>query len=50
MRDNVTAIDAIMADGSDSRFAALDGSGLQGMLADLWPQLEALGRDHQEKF
>ncbi|MEC7208531.1 MAG: FAD-binding oxidoreductase, partial [Pseudomonadota bacterium] len=37
MRDNVTAIDAIMADGSDSRFAALDGSGLQGMLADLWP-------------
>ena len=50
MRDNVTAIDAIMADGSDSRFAALDGSGLQGMLADLWPQLEALGRDHQEEI
>ena len=40
MRDNVTAIEAIMADGSDSRFAKMDGSELTGMLARLWPVLE----------
>ncbi|GIR97440.1 MAG: hypothetical protein CM15mP100_6600 [Alphaproteobacteria bacterium] len=33
MRDNVTAIEAIMADGSDSRFAQIDSSELKGMLA-----------------
>ena len=33
MRDNVTAIEAIMADGSDSRFAQIDSSELTGMLA-----------------
>lgn len=36
MRDNVAAIEAIMADGSDSRFAKMDSSELTGMLAHLW--------------
>ena len=50
MRDNVTAIDAIMADGSDSRFGALNETGLTGMLAGLWPELEALGRDNSQEI
>ena len=50
MRDNVTAIDAIMADGSDSRFGALNKTGLTGMLAGLWPELEALGRDNSQEI
>ena len=50
MRDNVTAIDAIMADGSDSRFAAVDNAKLTGMLAGLWPQLEVLGRDQKDEI
>ena len=50
MRDNVTAIDAIMADGSDSRFGALNETGLTGMLAGLWPELEVLGRDNSQEI
>ena len=46
MRDNVTAIDAIMADGSKSRFADLASTEVQGMLADLMPRLLAMGSDH----
>ena len=46
MRDNVTAIDAIMADGSRSRFADLEATRAEGMLADLLPQLLAMGSDH----
>ena len=50
MRDNVTAIEAIMADGSDSRFAQIDSSELTGMLARLWPELDQLGREHKEEI
>ena len=50
MRDNVTAIEAIMADGSDSRFAKMDSSELTGMLARLWPELDQLGREHKEEI
>ena len=46
MRDNVTAIDAIMADGSRSRFADLEATRAEGMLADLLPRLLAMGSDH----
>lgn len=50
MRDNVVAIDAIMSDGTDSRFAQLDGGNLNGMLASLWPELDALGREHKDEI
>ena len=50
MRDNVTAIDAIMADGSDSRFAQIDSSELKGMLACLWSELVQLGCEHKEEI
>ena len=50
MRDNVTAIEAIMADGSDSCFARIDGSELTGMLARLWPKLALLGAEHKEEI
>ena len=50
MRDNVTAIEAIMADGSDSCFAQIDGSELTGMLARLWPKLALLGAEHKEEI
>ena len=55
MRDNVTAIDAIMADGSDSRFAQLDSQGgdktcFNGLLAELWPQLDAMGQDNKDEI
>ena len=50
MRDNVTAIDAIMADGSDSRFAAVNETDMGGMLAELWPRLAALGSEHKDEI
>ncbi len=50
MRDNVTAIEAIMADGSDSCFAQIDGSELTGMLARVWPKLALLGAEHKEEI
>ena len=59
MRDNVLAIDAIMADGSEAHFGPLDllsadmgdldGVGLKGgQLHDILPELLALGQDHQD--
>ena len=50
MRDNVTAIDAIMADGSKSRFTDLASTVPSGLLADLLPRLLAMGSDHAAIF
>ena len=46
MRDNVTAIDAIMADGSKARFGDIDNVPPTGMLADLQPRLLKMGVLH----
>ena len=54
MRDNVHSIKAILSDGSDAVFGPLEESQLTGKLGEIWPQLEALGRDNEtliaEKF
>ena len=46
MRDNVTAIDAIMADGSKARFGDAGNVVPTGMLADLQPRLLEMGARH----
>ena len=46
MRDNVTAIDAIMSDGSKARFGDLGATAATGLLADLQPRLLAMGAAH----
>ena len=46
MRDNVHAIKAILSDGSEAWFGDLDTQKPTGKLAEIWPQLEALGRDN----
>ncbi len=48
MRDNVTAIDVIMADGSKARFGDIDKVTPTGMLADLQPQLLEMGVRHSQ--
>ncbi|MEC7211268.1 MAG: FAD-binding oxidoreductase, partial [Pseudomonadota bacterium] len=48
MRDNVTAIDAILHDGSTARFGDIAGTGATGLLADLQPRLLAMGQAHQQ--
>jgi len=49
MRDNVHAIEAVLSDGTDSHFGPVaDKGGLKGMLAALWPQLAALGRENEQ--
>ena len=46
MRDNVTAIDAIMSDGSKARFGDLGTTAATGLLADLQPRLLDMGVAH----
>ena len=48
MRDNVTAIDAILHDGSTARFGDIAGTGAAGLLADLQPRLLAMGQTHRQ--
>ncbi len=48
MRDNVTAIDAIMSDGSKARFGDTGTVTPTGMLADLQPQLLEMGTRHSQ--
>lgn len=48
MRDNVTAIDAIMSDGSTSRFADIGAIDPGGLLAKLQPALLAMGMTHRQ--
>jgi len=48
MRDNVTAIDAILHDGSKARFGDIAGIEATGLLADLQPRLLAMGQAHQQ--
>ena len=48
MRDNVTAIDAILHDGSTARFGDIAGTGATGLLADLQPRLLAMGQAHRQ--
>ena len=48
MRDNVTAIDAILHDGSKARFGDIAGTEATGLLADLQPRLLAMGQSHQQ--
>ena len=54
MRDNVHAIKAILSDGSEAWFGDLDKQQPTGKLAEIWPELEALGRENAtliaEKF
>jgi FAD/FMN-containing dehydrogenase len=54
MRDNVHSIKAILSDGSEAVFGPLDESTLTGKLAEIWPELQAMGRDNealiQDKF
>ena len=48
MRDNVTAIDAIMSDGSSARFGDIGKVTPTGMLADLQPRLLEMGARHSQ--
>jgi FAD/FMN-containing dehydrogenase/Fe-S oxidoreductase len=48
MRDNVTAIDAILSDGSQARFGDLDTTVATGLLADLQPRLLEMGAAHAQ--
>ncbi len=46
MRDNVTAIDAILSDGSTARFGDIGITSATGLLADLQPRLLEMGAAH----
>ena len=48
MRDNVTAIDAILSDGSKARFGDLDTTAATGLLAELQPRLLEMGTTHAQ--
>jgi len=48
MRDNVTAIDAILSDGSKARFGDVDTTAATGLLADLQPRLLEMGAAHAQ--
>ena len=46
MRDNVTAIDAILSDGSTARFGDVASTSPSGLLKELQPRLLAMGETH----
>ena len=46
MRDNVTAIDAILSDGSTARFGDVVSTSPSGLLKELQPRLLAMGETH----
>ena len=48
MRDNVTAIEAIMSDGTKAWFGDIAGTAPTGLLAELQPRLLAMGEAHRQ--
>ena len=48
MRDNVTAIEAIMSDGTKAWFGDIAGTAPNGLLAELQPRLLAMGEAHRQ--